>query len=66
MDEEAKGGERMTLTEFDFLDWAHKQPEFQILRERFKELLTKQREECVNCSGEGTIQKDECTECEEE
>ena len=38
----------MTLTEFDFLDWAHKQPEFQILRERFKELLTKQRELRMN------------------
>ena len=48
MDEEAKGGERMTLTEFDFLDWAHKQPEFQILRERFNELLTKQRELTMN------------------
>tara|TARA_R100000501_G_C2511888_1_gene43090 strand:- start:200 stop:316 length:117 start_codon:yes stop_codon:yes gene_type:complete len=34
----------MRLGEFDFLDWAHKQPEMQVLRERFKEILRRQRE----------------------
>ena len=33
-----------TMREIDFLDWAHKQPEMQVLRVRFKEILRRQRE----------------------